>query len=108
MQQRRAHLRRAAEDLMHEAVFGTPEADRIEAGGGEEIGRAVAAAMGRGEDQRQGLPRGLEALVWQRGLGTRRDRVPVSPGLGSVTVPGQRRGPFMADVPLATTAGGSG
>src|SRR3546814_9225251 len=36
MQQRRAHLRRADEDLMHEAVFGTPEADRIEAGRSQE------------------------------------------------------------------------
>src|SRR3546814_14662337 len=104
MQQRRDHLRRAAEELMHEAVFGTPEADRIEAGGGEEIGRVVAAAMRRGEDQRQGLPLGLDDLVWLRGLGARRDRVHVSTGLGSATVLGQRRGPVMPDSPLGPAA----
>src|SRR3546814_17359176 len=96
MQQRRAHLRRAAEDLMHEAVFGTPEADRNEAGGGEEIGRVVAAAMRHGEDQRQGLPLGLDVLVWLRGVGARRARVHVSQGLGLATVLGKSRGQVMS------------
>src|SRR3546814_18021277 len=86
---------------MDEGGVGQPEAGRVEAGGGGEIGRVVVAAMRGGEDERQSLPLGLDVLVWLRGLGGRRDRVHVSTGLGSGTVLGQRRGPVMPDSPLA-------
>src|SRR3546814_9283768 len=68
-------LRRAAEYLVHEAVLRAPQAHRVEAGGGQEIGGIVAAAVRRGKDQRQGLPLRLDDLVRLWGLGARRDRV---------------------------------
>src|SRR3546814_19186619 len=65
-------LRRAAEYLVHEAVLRAPQAHRVEAGGGQEIGGIVAAAVRRGKDQRTGLPLRLDDLVRLWGLGARR------------------------------------
>ena len=84
VEQRRAHLRCAAEDLVHEAVLGAPEAHRIEARGSQKIGGIFAAAVRRGKDQRQGLPLRLDDLVRLWGLGARRDRVHVSMGLFTI------------------------
>src|SRR5262249_3184706 len=55
-QQWRAALGRGREQLVDEAVLRAPQAQRIEARALDELGRGVAAAMRRGEHQRQGLP----------------------------------------------------
>ena len=54
LDQRRAHLRRGGEDLVDETVFGPAQGDVVEARGRLELGRVVGAAVGRGEDRRQG------------------------------------------------------
>ena len=61
-QERRAELDGAAENLVHEAILGASEGQGIETGLGQEHRGIVAAAVGRGADQRHLLLRGRHHL----------------------------------------------
>ncbi len=58
----RAERRRRAENLVDIAVFRAAQAERIEARGGQQIGRVGGAAMRRGQHQRRALPVGGDDL----------------------------------------------